>query len=151
MSSPIRALTSVAFGLPSASDAPEMFDRLAVRVDRLGPCRGLEVGRDRLRGTSGLALVRADEGEAGDRIVAGRCLSASQGLGRPAMEQPPTGQARRVVSGVAKTAVAEVVAKGAPGPVRRLAHDAPSDQFLERVDRLLLSPAAGRADGRQVE
>ena len=85
-----------------------MLDRLAVGEDRRGPRTGQPERLRRLGGPAAVALVRGDEGEASQVVAATPREVESQRLRDAAVEQPPSGQARRLVGQVAQRAVGEV-------------------------------------------
>ena len=129
----------------------EMADGLAVREDGLCSLGRGPVCVGRLEGTPRFTLVDGDQ-DVPRHVVAGRCgRFVPVRLGGASVEEPATGQARRVVGGIAHVAVAEVEADRAPQGIRVLPDEPPSDEVFERDDGLLLRPAARVSDRRQIE
>ena len=89
--------------------------------------------------------MRGDEREAGEVIAAAARQVESQRLGDAAVQQPPPGQAGRLVGEVAQAGMGEVERR--PG----FSDEAAPQQLIERVDRLALGPTAGVTNRAQVE
>ena len=94
---------------------------------------------------------------AGDPGIARRIVPTERGdvqpehIGDPPMEQSATGQAGRPVDQVPDGTVREVVAHITVGPVIGRPDQAATRQHLDRLDDLVLGPAARLAQGRQLE
>ena len=116
----------------------EMIDRLPIGEDSLGSIRCIAERLGSRAGSTGFTFVDGDE-RIPRQVVATRVGQIEpKGVRRPGVEQPATGEAGRVVYGVAQATVAEVVARRADGLVRHLADQTPSDQLLERLHGLLV-------------
>ena len=128
-----------------------MLDRFAIGVDRLGPVGRLDERGGRFGWATGGALVTGDQGEASQVIAIRRGRIEPQGIGRSPVEEPSSGQARRLVGDVADPAVREVVPDRRTGPAGHLPDEPAVHQLLDGVDRLLFRPTAGQPQDRELE
>ncbi len=126
-------------------------DRLAVGEDRFSPIGRLDECGSSFRCPTGSSLMPGDQRVACEVIEPRRRRIEADRVGRPAMQQPSAGQARRLVDDVADPAMGEVVADGRRRVFWHLPDEAASDHLIHRLDRLLLGSTARRPDRRQVE
>ena len=131
--------------VPEGERGRQVLQRLAVGEHRPRQPARLAVGVRSLGVPARGELVARDLGEAGRVLPAAR----PQHLRDAPVEQPPPGEPDVLVRGVAQPRVAEVEDRLAAAV--HLADDRPPDELLERVDRLVLRPAARDAHRAEVE
>ena len=99
---------------------------------------------------AGLPLVASQAREPRRVVAGGACCVEPDRLGDAPMEQPAPGQARRLVGQVPQRAVGEVVGRGL-FRLGGLPDEPPCCQLVQCVEDLVIGPAAGVAEGRDLE
>ena len=149
-SSPIRACAPAASAGARArrtrwSIASRLANTASARSAASRNAAAASAGRPASRSWPAMSANRVRSSRSGRRPV------QPERVGGAPVEQPAAGEARRLVGHVAHPAVREVVPDGRAAAAGHLADEAAAHELLDRVDRLLLRPAAGLADDREVE